>query len=257
MGVPEDKWDYVFERTNVILGAGDPEYVGELEPDELIGSLLIAGAELAGLMEEMVEERKKHSTDDLTTALTTPDADGAVLSQSDLNSFFVLLLVAGNETTRNAISHGLYELTRNPEQKKTWLEDFDGHARSAVEEIVRWATPVMQMRRTLHEDHVLSGVELKTGDKVLLFYSSANRDEDAFENPFEFDITRASNNHVGFGGPGPHFCLGANLARREITVMFRELFKRLPDIHSVGEPDYLNSNFVNGIKHLRAEFTPG
>ena len=256
MGVPEDKWDYVFERTNVILGAGDPEYVGELEPDELIGALLIAGAELAGLMEEMVEERKKHPTDDLTTALITPDEDGEVLSQSDLNSFFILLLVAGNETTRNAISHGLYELTRNPDQKKTWLEDFDGHARSAVEEIVRWATPVMQMRRTLHEDHVLSGVELKTGDKVLLFYSSANRDEDAFENPFEFDITRASNNHVGFGGPGPHFCLGANLARREITVMFRELFKRLPDIHSVGEPDYLNSNFVNGIKHLRAEFTP-
>ena len=257
MGVPEEKWGFVFERTNVILGAGDPEYVGELEPDELIGALLIAGAELAGLMEEMVAERKENPTDDLTTALITPDVDGEVLSQADLNSFFVLLLVAGNETTRNAISHGLYQLTQNPEQKQAWLDDFDGLARPAVEEIVRYASPVIYMRRTLHEDQTLSGVDLKAGDKVLLWYASANRDEDAFENPHAFDITRTPNNHVGFGGPGPHFCLGANLARREITLMFRELFERLPDIHTVGEPDYLNSNFVNGIKHLRAEFTPG
>ncbi len=257
MGVPEDKWDFVFERSNVILGAGDPEYVGELEPDELIGALLIAGAELVALMEEMVAERRERPTDDLTTALITPDADGEVLSQADLNSFFVLLLVAGNETTRNAISHGLYQLTLHPEQRQALVEDFDGLSRGAVEEIVRWASPVIFMRRTLHADHVLSGFELKKGEKVLLFYASANRDEDVFEDPYTFDITRTPNNHVGFGGPGPHFCLGANLARREITVMFRELFKRLPDIHAVGEPDYLNSNFVNGIKHLRAEFTPG
>lgn len=256
MGVPEEKWDFVFERSNVILGAGDPEYVGELEPDELIGALLIAGAELAALMEEMVEDRKINPSDDLTTALITPDADGEMLTQADLNSFFVLLLVAGNETTRNAISHGLYQLTQNPEQKEKWLEDFDGLARPAVEEIVRYASPVIFMRRTLHEDHTLSGVDLKAGEKVLLWYASANRDDEVFEDPYAFDITRTSNNHVGFGGPGPHFCLGANLARREITVMFRELFKRLPDIHTVGEPDYLNSNFVNGIKHLRAEFTP-
>jgi cytochrome P450 len=256
MGVPEDKWDFVFERSNAILGAGDPEYVGELEPDELIGSLLIAGAELAGLMEEMVAERKENPTDDLTTALITPDEDGETLSQSDLNSFFVLLLVAGNETTRNAISHGLYQLTQHPEQKQAWLDDFDGLARPAVEEIVRYASPVIFMRRTLQEDHTLSGVDLEAGDKVLLWYASANRDEDVFEDPHAFDIARTPNNHVGFGGPGPHFCLGANLARREITLMFRELFKRLPDIHTVGEPDYLNSNFVNGIKHLRAEFTP-
>ena len=256
MGVPEDKWDFVFERSNVILGAGDPEYVGELEPDKLIGALLIAGAELAALMEEMVAERKERPTDDLTTALITPDEDGEVLSQSDLNSFFVLLLVAGNETTRNAISHGLYQLTLHPEQRQAWVDDFDGLARGAVEEIVRYATPVIFMRRTLHEDHVLRGVELKQGDKVLLWYASANRDADAFDDPHRFDITRTPNHHVGFGGPGPHFCLGANLARREITIMFRELFKRLPDIHTVGEPDYLNSNFVHGIKHLQAEFTP-
>ncbi len=256
MGVPEDRWEFVFERSNVILGAGDPEYVGEIGPDDLIGALLTAGAELAGLMTEMAEERKVDPTDDLTTALITPDADGEVLSQDDLNSFFVLLLVAGNETTRNAISHGLYQLTLHPEQKQQWIEDFEGHARTAVEEIVRYASPVIFMRRTLNEDVTLSGTDLKAGEKVMLWYASANRDETVFENPHAFDITRTPNNHVGFGGPGPHFCLGANLARREIMVMFRELFERLPDIHTVGEPDYLTSNFVNGIKHLRAEFTP-
>ncbi len=256
MGVPEDRWEFVFERSNVILGAGDPEYVGELGPDELIGALLTAGAELAGLMTEMAEDRRANPTDDLTTALITPDADGEMLSQDDLNSFFVLLLVAGNETTRNAISHGLYQLTLQPEQKQMWVDDFETHARTAVEEIVRYASPVIFMRRTLNADVTLSGTDLKAGDKVLLWYASANRDEKVFENPHAFDITRTPNHHVGFGGPGPHFCLGANLARREITVMFRELFNRLPDIHTVGEPDYLNSNFVNGIKHLRAEFTP-
>ncbi len=257
MGVPEDRWDFVFERSNVILGAGDPEYVGEIGPDELIGALLTAGADLAGLMTEMAEERKVNPTDDLTTALVTPDLDGEMLTQADLNSFFVLLLVAGNETTRNAISHGLYQLSQHPEQKQMWIDDFDGHAKTAIEEIVRYASPVIFMRRTLNEDCTMpSGADLKAGDKVLLWYASANRDEEVFENPQDFDISRSPNNHVGFGGPGPHFCLGANLARREITVMFRELFKRLPDIHTVGEPDYLNSNFVNGIKHLRAEFTP-
>lgn len=256
MGVPEDRWDFVFERSNVILGSGDPEYVGETGPDEMIGALLTAGAELAALMTEMAEERRSNPTDDLTTALITPDADGEMLSQSDLNSFFVLLLVAGNETTRNAISHGLHQLTLHPEQKQMWIDDFDAHAKTAVEEIVRYASPVIFMRRTLNEDATLSGTDLKAGDKVLLWYASANRDETVFENPHAFDITRSPNHHVGFGGPGPHFCLGANLARREITVMFRELFERLPDIHAVGEPDYLNSNFVNGIKHLQAEFTP-
>jgi cytochrome P450 len=256
MGVPEDRWEFVFERSNVILGAGDPEYVGELGPDELIGALLTAGAELVGLMEEMVAERRERPTDDLTTALITPDEDGEVLSQADLNSFFVLLLVAGNETTRNAISHGLYQLTLHPDQKQAWIDDFDGLARTAVEEIVRYASPVIFMRRTLQEDHDLRGVELKEGDKVLLWYASANRDDEVFDEPHRFDINRTPNHHVGFGGPGPHFCMGANLARREITIMFRELFKRLPDIRAVGEPDYLNSNFVNGIKHLRAEFTP-
>ena len=257
MGVPRDRYDFVFERSNVILGAGDPEYVGEHDPDALIAALLTAGAELAGLMDEMAEARRAEPTDDLTTALVQADADGEMLSQSDLNSFFILLLVAGNETTRNAISHGLHMLTQHPDQKQAWIDDFDGLAKTAVEEIVRWASPVIHMRRTLHVDHEMNGMSLKAGDKVVLWYSSANRDESVFDHPHEFDIRRTPNHHVGFGGPGPHFCLGANLARREITVMFRELFTRIPDIHSVGEPDYLTSSFVNGIKHLEAEFTPG
>ncbi len=256
MGVPEDKYQYVFERSNVILGAGDPEYVGEIGEDEMVGALLVAGGELAALMEEMAADRKGNPTDDLTSALVNGEVDGETLSQSDLNSFFILLLVAGNETTRNAISHGLVMLTRNPEQRDAWQADFDGLAQTAVEEIVRWASPVIHMRRTLMEDHELSGHQFTKGDKVVLWYSSANRDATAFENPGEFDIRRTNNHHVGFGGPGPHFCLGANLARREITVMFRELFEQVPDIRAVGEPDYLPSNFVNGIKHLRAEFTP-
>ena len=257
MGVPEDRYDFVFQRSNVILGAGDPEYVGELEPDDLIGALLTAGGELAGLMDEMSEQRRSQPTDDLTTALIRPDADGETLSQGDLNSFFILLLVAGNETTRNAISHGLYALTHNPEQRQALIDDFDALAKGAVEEIVRWSSPVIHMRRTLLEDHELSGVPMKQGDKVVLWYGSANRDEDVFDDPYRFDIRRSPNPHVGFGGPGPHFCLGANLARREIMVMFREIFERIPDIRAVGEPDYLPSNFVNGIKHLQAEFTPG
>ncbi len=257
MGVPQDRFDDVFQKSNVILGAGDPEYVGELEPDDLIMALLTAGGELAALMEEMAAARRANPTDDLTTALVQANADGETLSQGDLNSFFILLLVAGNETTRNAISHGLHVLTQHPDQKQAWIDDFDGLANSAVEEIVRWSSPVIQMRRTLHVDHEVSGQALKAGDKVVLWYASANRDEDVFANPHEFDIRRTPNHHVGFGGPGPHFCLGANLARREISVMFREIFERMPDIRSVGEPDRLASNFVNGIKHLRAEFTPG
>jgi cytochrome P450 len=165
-------------------------------------------------------------------------------------------VVAGNETTRNAISHGLLALTEHPDEKAKWAADFEGLAPTAIEEIVRWATPVIHFRRTVTQDGVrLGDQEFKEGDKVVLFYNSANRDEAVFDDPYRFDITRSPNDHLGFGGPGPHFCLGAHLARREMTVMFRELFNRLPDIHSVGPPSQLRSNFINGIKHLRAEFT--
>ncbi|WP_372506217.1 cytochrome P450 [Actinomadura madurae] len=171
-----------------------------------------------------------------------------------MGSFFILLVVAGNETTRNAMTHGLKLLTDNPEQRALLTEDFEAHIPGAVEEIVRMATPVIQFRRTVTRDHEMNGHQYRAGDKVLLFYNSANRDAEVFENPDVFDITRSPNPHVGFGGPGPHFCLGANLARQEITVMFRELFTRVPEIRAAGEPQMLYSNFINGIKHLPCTF---
>jgi cytochrome P450 len=172
------------------------------------------------------------------------------LTGQELASFFVLLVTAGNETTRTAIAHGLHTLTQFPDQRARLVADFDGLAKTATDEIVRWASPVIWMRRTLAEDTVLSEYELAKGDKVLLFYSSANRDEEAFENPNVFDVARTPNDHYGFGAPGPHFCLGAHLARREITVIFRELLKRTPEIRSTGAPVQLQSSFINGIKHL-------
>jgi cytochrome P450 len=171
-------------------------------------------------------------------------------------SFFILLVVAGNETTRNAISHGLLALTEHPDQRALWQADPARIAATGVDEIVRWGSPVIWMRRTVAEDTVLGGEELHPGDKVILFYNSANRDEDVFDDPYTFDVQRHPNPHIGFGAAGPHFCLGAHLARQEIDVMFRQLFARLPDVASVGEPDRLRSPFINGIKHLDCQFTP-
>ena len=161
--------------------------------------------------------------------------------------------MAGNETTRNAIAHGLDLLTRNPDQYRVWSDDFEAVASTAVEEIVRVASPVVFMRRTATRDTVLRGCELAADSKLILYYWSANRDEDVFIDPYRFDVRRTPNDHVGFGGPGPHFCLGAHLARREITVMFRELFTKLPGFVATGEPQRLRSSFINGIKHLPFE----
>jgi len=172
------------------------------------------------------------------------------LTASELGSFFLLLVVAGNETTRTAISHGMLELTRRPDQRKLWADDFEQVSPTAVEEIVRWATPVIHFRRTATRDTIVGGQEIKAGEKVVMFYNSANRDERAFDDPYRFDLTRTPNEHVGFGAGGPHFCLGANLARREIKLMFEELLRRLPDIEITGEPDMLQSNFIHGIKRM-------
>ncbi|MEL7207687.1 MAG: cytochrome P450 [Actinomycetota bacterium] len=254
MGIPDSQYQFVFEHTNVILGAGDPEYVKPGE--DIVAALLTAGAELSQLVQELGELRRREPTDDLTSALVNSEVDGESLDDAELGSFFVLLVVAGNETTRNAISHGLLALTQHPDQRAWWLDDFEGRAPSAVEEIVRWATPVIHFRRTVTTDGTrLGGEEFSKGDKVVLFYNSANRDEAVFDDPYSFDLGRDPNPHVGFGGPGPHFCLGAHLARREITVLFRELLTRVPDIAATGEPQRLLSGFINGIKHLDARVT--
>jgi cytochrome P450 len=254
MGIPESDFQFVFDRTNVILGVSDPEYRPE-DVDPLT-ALLTAGAELAELMTSVADSKRGGDGTDLTSQLINADLGDDQLTQADLNSFFILLVVAGNETTRNAISWGLKYLTDNPDQRAAWAADFDGLAKGAVEEIVRLAAPVTYMRRTALVDTELNGVSIAEGDKVALYYYAANRDPEVFEDPLRFDIRRDPNHHVGFGGPGPHFCLGAHLARREITVMFRELFSRLPDIHASGEPDLLASSFIHGVKHLDATFTP-
>ena len=253
MGVPESLYQTVFECSNVILGARDPEYVEHI--GDALTAILEAGTTLAGIMSEVAEAKKGGDGTDLTTVLMNAEVDGDTLSSADIGSFFNLLVVAGNETTRNAISWGLRYLTQNPDQRAIWTADFDGVAPTAIEEIVRLASPVTYMRRTVSQDIELGGQQLREGDKVCMFYLAANRDEDVFDDPYRFDVQRSPNNHLGFGGPGPHFCLGAHLARREINVMFRELLHRLPDIEA-GEPQVLASSFIHGIKHLPASFTP-
>ncbi|QJY46415.1 cytochrome P450 [Pseudonocardia broussonetiae] len=248
MGVPESQYDFVFQKSNVILGASDPEYVPDAE--NIIVALLEAGNALAELMRDLGRHREQNPTDDVTSALVNAEIDGERLTPDELASFFILLVVAGNETTRNAISWGLKLLTDHPEQRRIWLDDLDAVTPTAVEEIVRWASPVIYMRRTLAVDAVLGGQAMSEGDKVLLFYWAANRDPAHFTDPDAFDVRRSPNPHVGFGGAGPHFCLGAHLARREMAVMFRELLTRVPDIHATAEPRRLQSMFINGIKSM-------
>ena len=255
MGIPESQHGFVFDRTNVILGGGDPEYIPEGENP--VQAIMAAAGELVALMKDLREQRLAKPTDDMTSILTHAEFEGERMSEAEMGSFFVLLVAAGNETTRNAISHGMKALCDYPEQRRIWQNDFDGLQRSAVEEIVRWASPVIFMRRTTTRPTELGGQKLEAGEKVLLFYNSGNRDELAFDEPYRFDVRRWPNEHVGFGAPGPHFCLGANLARREIGVFFRELFARLPDLEVTGPPERLTSNFIHGIKHMPCRFTPG
>jgi cytochrome P450 len=254
MGVPEAHLDFVFDQSNVILGSGDPEYMAET--DDFFTKILEAGGGLSQLMLDVAASKQGGDADDLTTMLVNAEVDGVKLSHQDIASFFILLVVAGNETTRNAISWGLKYLTDNPDQRAIWASDVPGVGTTAVEEIVRLASPVSYMRRTATEQTVVGGQTISEGDKLSMFYIAANRDEDVFVEPLRFDVRRDPNPHLGFGGPGPHFCLGAHLARREIQVMFAELFRRLPDIHSTSDPDVLASSFIHGVKHLRAEFTP-
>jgi methyl-branched lipid omega-hydroxylase len=254
MGIPPSEHQMVLDQSNIILSGGDSEFIPEgVDP---ISAFLGAGAQLAELMNVLAAERRQRPTDDLLSALVNTDVDGERLTQEELASFFILLAVAGNETTRTAVSHGVAHLGANPDQRRIWMDDVEGVTPTAVEEIVRYASPVVWMRRTLTRDFELSGHQFHEGDKVLMFYGSANRDEDVFVDPDRFDVRRDPNPHVGFGGPGPHFCLGAHLARREIGLMFRELFRQLPDLELAGPPEQLNSSFINGIKHLPVRFTP-
>ncbi len=250
MGIPEEDHDRIFHWTNIILGFGDPDLTTDF--DEFLRVAFDIGAYATAL----AEDRRVNPRDDLTTSLVAAEVDGERLTSAEIASFFILLAVAGNETTRNAISHGVLALTRYPEQREIWWNDFESVKDTAVEEVVRWASPVIYMRRTVTRDIELSGVKMAEGDKVTMWYASANRDEDKFANPWLFDVTRTPNHHVGFGGGGAHFCLGANLARREIAVVFEELHRRMPDIAVTEEPSMLLSAFIHGIKRLPVSWTP-
>lgn len=250
MGIPNSEYEFVFDRTNVILGVGDPEYFPET--GDIVTALLTAGGDLAELMKEVADAKRGGDGTDLTSQLVNARLEEDELSAADLASFFILLVVAGNETTRNAASWGMKYLTDFPAQRQRWANDFERLAPAAVEEIVRLASPVTYMRRTLLRNTILDDVEMKEGDKVLLNYLAANRDPAVFADPLAFDVRRNPNPHMGFGGPGPHFCLGAHLARMEITELFRQIFTRLPMLRVTGDPDLLESSFIHGIKHMRA-----
>lgn len=249
MGIPETDHQQIFHWTNIILGFGDPDLTTDFE------EFMKVAIDIGAYATAMAEDRRAAPRDDLTTALVAAEVDGERLTSAEIASFFILLAVAGNETTRNAISHGVLALTRYPEQREIWWNDFGTHTQSAVEEIVRWASPVIYMRRTATRDVNVSGVRITKGDKVTMWYASANRDEEKFDDPWMFDVTRNPNHHVGFGGGGAHFCLGANLARREIAVVFEELRNRIPDIAVAEEPAMLLSAFIHGIKRLPVSWT--
>lgn len=250
MGIPEQDHQRIFHWTNVILGFGDPDLATDFE------EFLQVSMDIGAYASALAEDRRSNHHDDLTTSLVEAEVDGERLSSTEIASFFILLVVAGNETTRNAISHGVLALSRYPAERQKWWSNFDRLTPTAVEEIVRWASPVVYMRRTLTRDFKLSGIKMKAGDKATLWYNSANRDESTFENPWVFDVARTPNPHFGFGGGGAHFCLGANLARREIRVVFDELRREIPDLVATDEPARLLSQFIHGIKSLPVAWTP-
>ncbi|HEY2428677.1 MAG TPA: cytochrome P450 [Acidimicrobiales bacterium] len=243
MGVPQEDRHKVFDWSNRMIGSEDPEYQGAPEEAHL------ASMELFAYCHALTEEKKADPSEDLMSVLTRVEVDGERLSELEIDLFFMLLAVAGNETTRNLMAHGMLALLDNRDQYKELVAD-PSLVASATEEMLRWGSPVMCFRRTVAKDTDINGFPVKEGDKVVIWYISANRDESVFSDPFRFDIHRTPNPHVAFGGGGPHFCLGANLARLEIRVMFEEVMRRLPDLQADGPVQRLRSNFINVIKHL-------
>jgi len=261
MGIEREHWDTMLNLTNQLLGSSDPEYQADAGVEAEAGTREAQQAasqqsamQMYGHFMGMVQERREHRRDDLVALLVDSELEGDQLNDMDILLFCLLLVVAGNETTRNAISGGMHVLSEHPDQWQMLRDDpdlIDG----AVEEILRWTSPVAHMARVATADTEIHGQAIAKGDRVVMWYPSVNRDEDQFERPDEFDITRSPNDHLAFG-IGEHFCLGAGFARLEIKVIFEELLRRLPDIHAVGEPERLNSNFIAGVKRLPVEYTP-
>ena len=244
LGIPYEDRHKVFEWSNRLIGASDPEYGA----DGYEGGQQ-AAAELYMYAQALADSRRARPLDDIVTTLVTAELDGEKLSDIEFNVFVLLLAVAGNETTRNLISGGMLALMQHPEQRERLLAD-GALLDTAVDEMLRYVSPVMYFRRTALADSEIRGVPIRAGDKVTVWYGSANRDEEVFADPHTFDVGRSPNEHIAFGGRGPHYCLGASLAKMEIRVMFEEILGRLPNMQLAGEPERLQSILINGIKHL-------
>jgi cytochrome P450 len=252
IGVPPADRERVVAAADLLVTTSDPEAFGDRPPIEVVGEALWT---LTSFATELAAERERRPADDLMTALVQAEVDGERLTHAEIAAFFVLLSVAGNDTTRHTTSHAMRALSVNPDQRAVLIEDLDERLPVAVEEFVRWASPVMTFRRTTMREVEVHGQRLPAGEKVVLFYNSANRDEQAFADPWRFDVTREPNRHLGFGGGGPHYCLGASLARTQLRSIFGELMRVLPDIE-VEEPELLRSAFIHGVKRMRCTFKP-
>ncbi|WP_059016727.1 cytochrome P450 [Mycobacterium sp. M26] len=242
IGVPEEDRQKLFHWTNSIMNSEDPDF--ENDPT-------VSNAELMGYAYTMAEQRRQCPADDIVTRLVQADIDGESLSEVEFAFFVILLAVAGNETTRNAMTHGINAFFDNPDQWELFKRE---RPETTVDEIIRWATPIHCFQRTALTDIEIGGVTVRQGQRAGLFYSSANYDEDVFDNPFQFNILRDPNPHMSFGGNGAHFCVGANLARMEIKLIFDEIANQIPDISKLGEPERLRSGFVNGVKDLPVSY---
>jgi cytochrome P450 len=251
LGVPENDRERVVQAADTLISVADPDVFGDRPPIEVLGSALWTLTEFAT---ELAKHREQHPGDDLMTSLVQAEVDGDRLTHPEIAAFMVLLSVAGNDTTRHTTSHAIRALTLNPDQRALLLDDLDARTPDAVEEFVRWASPVMTFRRTTTREVELHGQRLEAGEKIVLFYHSGNRDEHTFPEPWKFDLTRNPNRHLGFGGGGPHYCLGASLARTQLSAIFGEIFRVIPDIEA-GEPELLRSSFIHGIKQMPCTFT--
>jgi cholest-4-en-3-one 26-monooxygenase len=251
IGVPAEDRPKVFEWSNRLVGGLDPDFV-VTETDQIV-----AQTEIYAYCEAIAADRRVNPRDDIMTALVQAEVDGDKMTDQELNLFFVLLCVAGNETTRNLISHAMMALIEHPDARAELAANVDDDAlwNSATEEFLRWSGSIQNFRRTATRATEIRGQAIAEGEKVVIFYASANRDEEAFENPDTFDIHRSPNDHVTFGGGGTHFCLGANLARMEIRTMMRELLRRYPNAEYTGEPRRMRSDFINGIKYLPVQLS--
>jgi len=260
IGIPEEYHEFVYRKSDVAIRVADPAYLlGSDNVEQTFGEIAAAGFEMAVLLQQLSQERIKSGRgDDILSTLVNTDIDGEALTETELIQFFILLTVAGNETTRNALAWGMHALSAFPEQKAKWATDIPGLSDTATNEIIRWATPVMYFRRTAARDTDIGGQRIAEGDKVVMFYRSGNRDETVFPEPYAFDVTRTNRPpHMAFGGGGPHHCLGAHLARMEVTAMFGEILRRIPDIEVSGQPVRPGGNLAHGLDALPCAFTPG